>query len=776
MRRLRERASRLDPGFLIVFAICLIAAWPFLARPGLPEGTDAELHIFRLHELSFLVRSGEFYPRWAPDFYHGYGYPIFNYYAPLTYYLGLLVEWLPGADAVTGIKAVFVAAIFLGGLGIYGFVRDNWGRTAAYVAAATYVYAPYLQYIDPHIRGALPESFSFAVFPLALWALDRVRQGGGRWAWLAAILATTAVILSHNLMALLFFALLLAWAGWHAPGGRRASSVAVWLALLLGLGCAAFFWLPVILERNAVTLNTLIGQGDNYDFRTHFLSVGELLSFSLRPDWSAAQSAFHHNLGVAQWMLGGLGLLALLAGKARLRFHLAFFALAFLVLFLMMLSLSQPVWEAIPFLPFFQFPWRLLGAAAAMLAVLAGAGADALLSVVVAPRLAKTAASWATATLVAFPILLGLPVSQPAPWPDFGEVNTLRMSLIENSGRWLGTTSTADYVPATVEMLPQRKSEVVGNFALGLPPDRVNREVLPDGASVETEVVRPLLTRYHVSTPKQFRLRLYQFDFPGWQVRVDGQPATTELARPEGFIVVLVPAGEHVVELRFGTTPPRTLAWLISTVSLLLALLVAWRIPHLADKNAPRQDPTATTRSTASIFHRDWPVLVVVLALTLAHLALEPLGLFHYDSSAYTAEPAGVAIYANLGDQVALIGYDRPATILKPGDELMLTLYWQALQPLVIDYQVFAHVLGPDGRLVAQSDRLNPGDFPTHRWPTEEYVIDPHRLQLPADLPPGSYTVSVGLWVQSEGWRLPLFDANGRQVGDNVPLFKLDIE
>ncbi len=95
-------------------------------------------------------------------------------------------------------------------------------------------------------------------------------------------------------------------------------------------------------------------------------------------------------------------------------------------------------------------------------------------------------------------MLLALPLSQPTPWVPFGEVNMLRMTLIENSGRWLGTTSTADYVPATVEMLPGRKGSVVESFSQGLPPDRVNREAMPDGAIVETEVVRPLSTRYRV--------------------------------------------------------------------------------------------------------------------------------------------------------------------------------------------------------------------------------------------------------------------------------------
>lgn len=780
MQRLKAWVARVDPGFLVVIAICLIAAWPFVGRPSLPEGTDAELHIFRLHELSYLVRNGEFYPRWAPDFYHGYGYPIFNYYAPLTYYLGLPVEWLPRADAVTAVKTLFVSAIFLGGLGVYGFVRDNWGRAAGYVTAATYVYAPYLQYVDPHIRGVLPESFSFGLFPLALWALDRLRRGGGRWAWLAAVSLVAAVILCHNLMGLLFFLLLTAWAVWQLLGRwrqsawtgqwddlRRGSGGRIFLALLLGLGCAAFYWLPVILERNAVTLNTLIGQNDNYDFRTHFLTISELFAFSLRPDWSAAQSAFHHNLGVAQWILGGLGLLMLLIRKTRGRFQLSLFAVALFVLLLLMLPLSQPIWEAIPFLPFFQFPWRLLGAAAAMLAILAGAGAGALLEMVV-PRMGQRAAAWTTAALVAVPILFGLPLSQPPPWPDFGEVNTLRMSLIENSGRWLGTTSTADYVPATVEMLPQRRSSMVDNFALGLPPDRVNREALPDGVSVETETVRPLLTRYYVTTPKQFRLRLYQFDFPGWQVRVDGRPATTELAKPEGLIVVLIPEGEHVVEVAFGTTPARTLGWGIAAVSLLMTVLMVTRIARI-------ERGWARIFSAMKVIQRDWPILAIVLGLTVAHIVLGPLGLFHEESPPYTAVPAQEAFYANFGDQIALIGYDRSAQTIQAGNELAVTLYWQAIQPLAIEYQVFVHLLAPDGRLIAQSDHLNPGDFPTHRWSTDKYVIDPHRLTIPDDLPAGNYTLNTGLWVQSEGWRLPLFDENGRQVDDKVVLFEVQI-
>jgi hypothetical protein len=124
-------------------------------------------------------------------------------------------------------------------------------------------------------------------------------------------------------------------------------------------------------------------------------------------------------------------------------------------------------------------------------------------------------------------------------------------------------------------------------------------------------------------------------------------------------------------------------------------------------------------------------------------------------------------VMVNFGEQIALIGYDLDGGHLTAGDNLDLTLYWQALQPLDINYQVFVHLQAEDGTLVAQSDKLNPGDFPTGRWPVDRYVRDEHVLAIPAGLPPGVYRLSAGLWVVSEGWRLPLLDESGLQVGDH---------
>jgi uncharacterized membrane protein len=373
---------------------------------------------------------------------------------------------------------------------------------------------------------------------------------------------------------------------------------------------------------------------------------------------------------------------------------------------------------------------------------------------------------WETAVAVTLCLLTALPLTQPAPWPDFGDVFAFRMSLIEHSGRWLGTTSTADYVPATVDTIPTRKGSVVYGFLINEPLDRVNRATLPAETEVVSEEVSPLHFRYTVSTPEKFLLRLFLFQFPGWTVTVDGEQVEPELARPEGFIAVPVPAGEHLVAVQFRDTLPRQIAWGMTAVSLLLMAVAGWRLR----KNEGRFSLPDQLGIT------DWRVLGAALLVTAVTLfILGPLQLLHYNSADYTAEPAQVDRFADFGGQIALIGVDVSVETAVPGEQVTVTLYWQAQTELAINFQSFVHLLRPDGSLAAQSDHLNPGEFPTRRWPPDKYVRDVHVLQLPPDLPPGEYELTAGLWVQTEGWRLPLLDADGNQVDDKATLFTLTV-
>jgi hypothetical protein len=65
-------------------------------------------------------------------------------------------------------------------------------------------------------------------------------------------------------------------------------------------------------------------------------------------------------------------------------------------------------------------------------------------------------------------------------------------------------------------------------------------------------------------------LQFYTYDYPGWQVTLDGQPIEHRHEPPYGLITVDVPPGEHILLLRMGSTPPRMLGAVLSGLALLV--------------------------------------------------------------------------------------------------------------------------------------------------------------------------------------------------------------
>src|SRR5512139_2628765 len=204
------RLRRFDLNLVTILIIVIIVALPFLTRPGLPRHTDLELHVFRAAEYGEVLRDGVLYPRWAPDFYYGYGYPIFNYYAPLTYAFANVLDLVPGVDAVTSVKLVILAAYALGAYGVYFLARRHFGSAAGVIASAAFVLSPYFLFIDPLMRGDLAEFLALSLLPWVFYVFDRPRQFS-----VARPLVLAALVFSHNLIALFGAALLLGYLIWR---------------------------------------------------------------------------------------------------------------------------------------------------------------------------------------------------------------------------------------------------------------------------------------------------------------------------------------------------------------------------------------------------------------------------------------------------------------------------------------------------------------------------------------------------------------------------------
>jgi hypothetical protein len=105
-----------------------------------------------------------------------------------------------------------------------------------------------------------------------------------------------------------------------------------------------------------------------------------------------------------------------------------------------------------------------------------------------------------------------------------------------------------------------------------------------------------------------------------------------------------------------------------------------------------------------------------------------------------------------------------------------LRLYWQAERPTTEDVVVFVHLLDQAGNLAwgADSPPLG-GLYPATAWQPGEVVADPRTVQI-SGLALGEYTLAVGLYHPATLARLPVVDAAGRPVPDDViRLMKVEV-
>ena len=750
--------------------LTILSSWAFITNESLPADNDAELHIYRIAEMGYSLDAGVAYPRWAPDFYHGYGYPIFNYYAPLTYHLGYWISLGRPEYAAASAKALFISAQLLGVFGAYQLGKTFGGKGGGLLGASAFAFTPYIQFINPHVRGNLAEVFALGCLPWVLWSWRKMWEGGGLRFGVAAILSSAATLLSHNLTGLTMLGLVGGLSAWHwLVCGHRDS---LRNALLVGVAfilLTAFFWLPFLSERQYIQLEDVTGEG-HYDYRQHFVPLKELLSLLPPQDYRASAPVAPMTVGPQILVLALVGLSLHLSIQHRggrdvialARRDIVFFTLSALFSIWLIHRSSAWLWANVPGLAYFQFPWRFLGPLATLLIPLvAGVG-----------RLPHgKIRGWILGVGVAGLILLGLPGLYPRSWPSkWGTIDRLGIIEAELTDRWRGTTSTNDFVPRTVQMIPGPESSVLASYR-DPPIDRVNRYTLPEETTVQVLTDGPQVNRFHVDGNQKFTLRLYLFAFPGWTAYLDGKEVPIELADPEGFITIDVPAGQHEVTVRFESTSARRVGWVLTFAGLGLALVavpVRFHSPA-EERGAP------TTRREENEEPVGFLVAVIGISLLINSLIIDPLGWFRYTSALNTARPAETAQHGVFGSkpdnaEIKLLGYDLSRETIKPGQTLNVTLYWMAARPVTQTYQSFVHVIGPDEQLWSQSDHLNPAGFPTDQWPLDRYIRDTHQLTLQSNAPAGTYEIHVGLYRLEEAHRLSVIDASEGGQADAVVL------
>lgn len=126
-----------------------------------------------------------------------------------------------------------------------------------------------------------------------------------------------------------------------------------------------------------------------------------------------------------------------------------------------------------------------------------------------------------------------------------------------------------------------------------------------------------------------------------------------------------------------------------------------------------------------------------------------------------------------LDDDTLLEGYSMRGVAWRAGDAVLFDLWWRVRRPPQEDRSVLIHLLDAQGNRVAQGDGPPAaGALATSTWRPGNLLIDSRRLELPADLPPGDYTILVGMYRWPSLERLSMHYGEQRQPDDvlRIPL------
>ena len=695
--------------FLALLAIP--ALWP-LYTTGLPARFDRGLHLMRLAWLDQHIRQGTLFPRWVPEMMLGRGYPIFNFYGAGIYYLTELFHLL-GLNLSDASVAALTLLVLIAGAGMYLFTRDLFGDTdqaawGSLVAAIAYIYAPYFLTVNIYQRGAIAEATAQALIPWVLWSVRRLftrqdtePQAAAHWATVLALLLA-ALVFSHTLMLLIFPPMLagyvlILWLQQGQMQSAHAWRTLGWavVGLVAAIAITAFFWLPLILERdNLSKLAYNIVRGAMIPRSTwtwETFVAKEWLYTYVRPP----------RIGLVQLLLGALGALVMLA--RRRTWENGYFLFIAIVTGLLVGSVARPLWEQSEILLSIQSPWRLLTLISLVLAIFTGTIVAYLpfkqISRVLTPLLALLLISGITYTNL--PRLAGLP--------------------------FFSRTDTELSPPMLAQLEYEQGVETGGEgstFVQEFRPVWASRSLLytdPADLSVPSFELQPtygnaytlaLNVTLDAAQGESAPLRFNQFYFPGWEVRLDdGTQLPAYPSTNIGLLTVDVPAGRHHLTLAWVGTQVQRRAGIISIIALaLLAGLVLWR----------------GRRMLASI-----PLVLLVIACVAT---------FWQPARATVAVPTQPFTAQGL----QLLGY---RTEQSEPTRIYLYPYWY-LSSAMADDTLQARWQLQDATGAVRAEIVSGPYFNAstpRTWPPGTLIEDAYMLPLPPELPAGTYTLGLQL-------------------------------
>lgn len=568
---------------LAIATVMLISSWA-LFYSGFYYIHDY-LHAARIAEMARGLVSFGWPVRWSQSFGFGYGMPLFEFYAPLPFVVGGLF-FIFGLSILSSMRLIFFLTNLIGAVGAYFLGRNlffsseksEFTKTLSGVILATaFVLAPY-RAVNLYVRGALSEAWGMMFFPLILLFGVKYLKSKNYWWWSALTLSMSALFLSHNLSALMFLPISLAFLATYLfllvrdkektqeLSCNLKSQFPTFLRLIgayFGAGLlSAFYIIPAFLEKSYTQVESTI-TGGYFDYKLHFVALRQFFNSYFGyggSSWDANdEMSFFLGWGVIFALVLGVTLLSIFFAKRKkrspneLRQGLFLLVVLFLALFSLLMTHNHSllIWEALTPLRFLQFPWRWLSSSAMFLAIFSS-------GVLLLVRKKNNQ--------IIYGFLVFAFMSIPA-------INFFKPeSFLDNPSQYYFSDPAriADELSATLpDYLPTTFSPQLETLPKAI---AWSDQVKP--SQIEVISNNPQFKSLSVSASHEVELTLAVADYPGWQAYIDGE-LIKHNQNKDGLITLKIPKGDSLISFKFASTPIRKLSDLVSLLSLSLFALIS---------------------------------------------------------------------------------------------------------------------------------------------------------------------------------------------------------
>jgi hypothetical protein len=388
---------------------------------------------------------------------------------------------------------------------------------------------------------------------------------GERWGVLLLAWSYALLILSHMPTTLCFSLVPPLYALWFAsPATRIRNVVRTSLAMVLGIGLAAAFLIPALIDQRH--LNMGAHHSGWFDYHRWWL-------FQIQPWFDARMRLLLLMLTTLAFCAWALWAYSRYTPRPYSRW--AWFCGSVLVASVFMTSqLSEPVWRIVKPLSALQFPTRFLQVTIVMIGGLAAVCWPALRRGLPRAGAAVLLLPWIVSLLWAMPMAYWRWRPIPPGQEEF--YRNMRMGqtkTLENSTEYF-----AFWPKGTRSVELGHDPLLFETFLRQYPPRKLQFVPAPptNEAKASVENWRPRHITLSVQTPVAARLRLHHFYYPGWRAYVESTPTVLEVRKGlvEGFIELDVPSGNHRLHLKLDREGPERAGLWISAAAFVLALLL----------------------------------------------------------------------------------------------------------------------------------------------------------------------------------------------------------